>query len=110
MSQKAITIQTPDWEIPHITADDDAFIYASLAGVQSGILGDLTCVKVDNNTVRLSGGGVMNRGHILRIPAQPMKYWICLLTVVQQDTSDMMLLRQNLSKAAAKLLTVSRLK
>ena len=69
MSQKAITIQTPDWEIPHITADDDAFIYASLAGVQSGILGDLTCVKVDNNTVRLSGGGVMNRGHILRIPA-----------------------------------------
>ena len=69
MSQKAITIQTPDWEVPHITADDDAFIYASLAGVQSGILGDLTCVKVDNNTVRLSGGGVMNRGHILRIPA-----------------------------------------
>lgn len=69
MSQKAITIQTPDWEAPHITADDDAFIYASLAGVQSGILGDLTCVKVDNNTVRLSGGGVMNRGHILRIPA-----------------------------------------
>ena len=69
MGQKAITIQTPDWEVPHITADDDAFIYASLAGVQSGILGDLTCVKVDNNTVRLSGGGVMNRGHILRIPA-----------------------------------------
>lgn len=69
MSQKAITIQTPDWEVPHITADDDAFIYESLAGVQSGILGDLTCVKVDNNTVRLSGGGVMNRGHILRIPA-----------------------------------------
>ena len=69
MSQKAITIQTPDWEVPHITADDDAFIYASLAGVQSGILGDLTCVKVDNNTVRLSGGGVLNRGHALRIPA-----------------------------------------
>ena len=69
MGQKAITIQTPDWEVPHITADDDAFIYSSLAGTQSGILGDLTCVKVDNNTVRLSGGGVMNRGHILRIPA-----------------------------------------
>ena len=69
MSQKAITIQTPDWGVPHITADDDAFIYASLAGVQSGILGDLTCVKVDNNTVRLSGGGVLNRGHALRIPA-----------------------------------------
>lgn len=68
MGQRAITIYTPSMAAPHITADDDAFTYASLAGLQSGILGDLTCVKVDNNTVRLSGGGAMNRGHILRIP------------------------------------------
>lgn len=69
MSQKAITIQTPDWETPHITADDDAFIYASLAGVQSGILGNLQCARINANAVQISGGGVMNRGHILRIPA-----------------------------------------
>ncbi len=68
MSQKAITIYTPASAEPHITADDDAFIYSSAYNVKSGIIGSLTCVKVNNNTVRLSGGGVMNRGHILRIP------------------------------------------
>ena len=69
MGQKAITIQTPDWEVPHITADDDAFIYSSLAGTQSGILGNLQCARINANAVQISGGGVMNRGHILRIPA-----------------------------------------
>ena len=69
MGQRAITIQTPDWEVPHITADDDAFIYSSLAGTQSGILGNLQCVRINANAVQISGGGVMNRGHILRIPA-----------------------------------------
>lgn len=68
MGQKAITIYTPSSASPHITADDDAFTYASLAGIDSGILGGLSCTKVDNNTVRLSGGGAMNRGHIIRIP------------------------------------------
>ena len=68
MGQKAITIYTPSTVAPHITADDDAFIYRSLLGGVSGILGNLTCVKVDNNNIQLSGGGVSNRGHILRIP------------------------------------------
>ena len=68
MGQRAITIYTPSTADPHITADDDAFIYQSPYSVKSGIIGDMTCTKVDNNTVRLSSGGVMNRGHILRIP------------------------------------------
>ena len=68
MPQKALTIYTPPSADPHITADDDAFIYASLCGVKNAILGDLTCVRIDDNTVRLSGGGAMVRGHILRIP------------------------------------------
>ena len=68
MGQRAITIYTPSSADPHITADDDAFIYQSPYNVISGIIGDMTCTKVDNNTVRLSSGGVMNRGHILRIP------------------------------------------
>lgn len=68
MSQKAVTIYTPASADPHITADDDAFIYDSLLGNQSGILGSLTCEKVDDNTVRLSGGGASNQGYIIRIP------------------------------------------
>lgn len=68
MGQKAITIYTPDSAAPHITAEDDAFIFRSLYGVKSGIVGALVCSKIDDNTVQLSGGGVMNRGHILRIP------------------------------------------
>lgn len=68
MGQRAITIYTADGADAHISADDDAFIYSALAGVKSGVLGNLTCVKIDDNTVRLSGGGVMNRGHMLRIP------------------------------------------
>lgn len=66
--QKAITIYTPASADPHITAADDAFVYQSYHGVKSGIIGNMTCTKVDDNTVRLSTGGVMNRGHILRIP------------------------------------------
>ena len=68
MGQKAITIYTPEGTAAHIAADDDAFIHRCAFGAASGILGSLTCVKVDNNTVRLSGGGVSNRGYILRIP------------------------------------------
>lgn len=68
MGQKAITVYTPSTAAPHITADDDAFIYRSILGGISGILGGLTCIKVDNNNIQLSGGGVSNRGHILRIP------------------------------------------
>ena len=68
MGQKAITIYTPEGAAPHITAEDDAFIYGSFYSVTSGLMGGLTCTRIDNNTVQLSGGGVMNRGHILRIP------------------------------------------
>ena len=68
MGQRAITIYTPENADPHITADDDAFIYRMIFGTDNGVLGSLVCVKVDDNTVRLSGGGAMNRGHILRIP------------------------------------------
>lgn len=68
MSQKAITIYTPASASPHITAADDAFIYDSLLSNQSGILGNLICEKVGDNTVRLSGGGASNQGYILRIP------------------------------------------
>lgn len=68
MGQKAITIYTPEGAAPHITAEDDAFIYSSFYRVKSGIMGALVCTKTDDNTVQLSGGGVMNRGHILRIP------------------------------------------
>ena len=68
MSEKAITIYTPSSAEPHITADDDAFIYDSLCGKTSCILGSLVCTKTDDNTVTLSGGGVSNQGYVLRIP------------------------------------------
>lgn len=68
MSQKAITIYTPPETAAHIAAEDDAFIHRVITGADSGILGNLQCVKVDNNTVRLSGGGVSNYGYILWIP------------------------------------------
>lgn len=67
MSEKAITIYTPSDAEPHITADDDAFIYDSILGGRSGILGDMTC-SVSSGSVVLEGGGVSNRGYILRIP------------------------------------------
>lgn len=68
MGQKAITIYTPEGTAAHITAEDDAFIHRIMLGADSGILGGLTCARVDDNTVRLSGGGVSNRGYILWIP------------------------------------------
>ena len=67
LSQKAITIYTPSGSAPHISADDDAFIHHSLLGRRSGMLGELACSRVNDNTVRLSGGGVSNMGYILRI-------------------------------------------
>ena len=68
MGQKAITIYTPEGTAAHIAAEDDAFIFRSSLGAESGIVGSLSCVKVDDNTVRLSGGGVSNRGYVLWIP------------------------------------------
>lgn len=68
MGQKAITIYTPDGTAAHIAAEDDAFIHRCVLRGASGILGSLSCVKVDDNTVRLSGGGFSNKGYILRIP------------------------------------------
>ena len=68
MEQKAITIYTPSSAAPHISAEDDAFIYHSLLGNKSGILGALSCVKTAANAVRLSGGGVAYNGRILWIP------------------------------------------
>ncbi len=68
MGQKAITIYTPERTAAHISAEDDAFINKCAFGEASGILGSLSCVKVDDNTLRLSGGGVSNRGYILWIP------------------------------------------
>lgn len=68
MSYKAITIYTPPGSEPHITAEDDAFIYDAVFDGTSGILGALECVKVSDNTVRLSGGGVLNRGYAMYIP------------------------------------------
>lgn len=68
MGQRAITIYTPSGTAAHISAEDDAFIHRCVFGAESGILGSLSCVKVDDNTVRLSGGGVSNKGFILRIP------------------------------------------
>lgn len=69
MSYKAITIYTPAGTDPHISAEDDAFIYDSIFACTSGRLGGLACVRVSDNAVRLSGGGAANRGYILRIPA-----------------------------------------
>ena len=68
MGQKAITIYTPEGTAAHIAAEDDAFIHRCMLGGASGILGSMSCVKVDDNTVRLSGGGFSNKGYILRIP------------------------------------------
>ena len=64
MGQKAITIYTPEGTAAHIAAEDDAFIHRCMLGAESGILDALSCVKVDDNTVRLSGGGVSNCGYI----------------------------------------------
>ena len=69
MSYKAITIYTPVGTDPHIAAEDDAFIYDSIFAGSSGRLGGLSCVRVNDNAVRLSGGGAANQGYILRIPA-----------------------------------------
>lgn len=68
MAEKAITIYTPASSEPHITAADDAFIHHAILRETSGILGSLQCRRVDDNTVRLSGGGVSNMGYILYIP------------------------------------------
>ena len=68
MGQKALTIYTPSSAEPHITAEDDAFIFNSIFKGESGILGSLACVKIDTSTVRLSGGGVIYNGRILWIP------------------------------------------
>ncbi len=68
MSQKAITINTPNSAAAHITADDDAFIHHAMLGEKSGILGSLKCVIAGDNAVRLSGGGASNKGYILHIP------------------------------------------
>ena len=68
MGQKAITIYTPEGTAAHITAEDDAFIHRCMLGGVSGVIGSLKCEKVDDNTVRLSGGGASNKGFILRIP------------------------------------------
>lgn len=68
MGQKAITIYTPSSAAPHISAEDDAFIYHSLLGNKSGILGALSCVKTAANAISLSGGGVAYNGRILWIP------------------------------------------
>lgn len=68
MGQKAITVYTPSGATAHISAEDDAFIHRCMLGADSGIIGSLACVKFDNNTVCLSGGGVSNRGYIMWIP------------------------------------------
>lgn len=68
MGQKAITVYTPISQDPHIMAGDDAFIFADFAGIENGILGALVCVAQNSTTVRLAGGGAINRGHIIRIP------------------------------------------
>lgn len=68
MSSKAITIYTPAGTEPHISAQDDAFIYDSLLDGRSGILGRLTCTLTGSGSVRLSGGGAVNKGYILRVP------------------------------------------
>ena len=68
MGQKAITVYTPISQDPHIMAEDDAFIFADFAGTENGILGALVCVAQNSTTVRLAGGGAINRGHIIRIP------------------------------------------
>lgn len=67
MSQKAITINTPESASAHITADDDAYILYALAGCRSGILSGLECTKVSDNELSLASGGVSNRGYVLRI-------------------------------------------
>lgn len=67
MSEKAITIYTPSDAEPHITADDDAFIYNGILGGQSGFLGEMECTVESGNLV-LTGGGVSNRGYVMRIP------------------------------------------
>lgn len=69
MSYKEITVYTPTGSEPHIAAEDDAFIYDSLTGGRSGILGGLSCARMDDNTVRLSGGGVVNKGYVMYVPA-----------------------------------------
>ena len=68
MGQKAITIYTPEGTAAHIAAEDDAFIHRCALGGDSGLLGALACARVDDNTVRLSSGGVSNHGYILWIP------------------------------------------
>jgi len=66
--EKAITIYTPPASAAHITAEDDAFIHDAVFGRESGIIGGLMCEKVNDNVVRLFGGGVSNRGYIMYIP------------------------------------------
>lgn len=69
MASKAITIYTPEGTPAHIGAQDDAFIYDAIMQGRSGIFGALTCEKVNSNTVVLSGGGAVNRGYIMYVPA-----------------------------------------
>lgn len=68
MAQKAITIYTPSSVAAHIYAEDDAQVHRALIGSSSGItLADdlLACVKVNDNTVRLSPGVYSMQGYLL---------------------------------------------
>ena len=65
--QKAINIYTPPSAAPHVTADDEAFIYDAVCRGQSGRFGDLSA-SVESDTVVLSGGGAIYKGHIIYVP------------------------------------------
>lgn len=71
MTQKAITVYTPDSMPPHIFAEDDAQMHRGKFG-GSGILqadNMLACSIVDNNTIRLQSGMYCNQGYLVCIPS-----------------------------------------
>ena len=119
MGQKAITIYTPSSAAPHISAEDDAFIYHSIFGNKSGILGALTCVKVDTSTVRLSGGGVTYNGRILWIPTGQtldltivdgsVNYIVAEFTAGGGDTADSYKIKKTTSAIASNQLELFRI-
>lgn len=72
MAQKGITLYTATDAEPHISASDDAAIYRSVFGSNSGITdadNRLACTRVNDTTISVDTGVFSNQGYMLRVDA-----------------------------------------
>ena len=70
MAQKGLTVYTAPTTSAHYTAEDDAQLNRGLLSNRSGILesdNQLSCIKIDNNTVQLSSGLYAMQGYLISV-------------------------------------------